>query len=85
MGKIKESKKNMTLPKKGTPCRVKKKIKSEEDCEGFLVHEKYLSTRSPGKSGKYMGWVPGAGGDLWIIEHEDSTVAVYSFDEIKDI
>ena len=32
-----------------------------------------------------MGWVPGAGGDLWIIEHEDSTVAVYSFDEIKDI
>jgi hypothetical protein len=42
-----------------------------EDTTGMLVNPKYLATRMCGARGKVERWVPGHGGDLWWVTHDD--------------
>lgn len=49
--------------------------------EGMMIRRKYLQARRPGTIGTVKGWVPGHGGDVWWIEHEDGAVAAYCYDE----
>ena len=76
--------KHQTLPDTAIPLKVKVKIRSSEQCEGYFVHPKNITTRRPGALGHYRGFVPGAGGDVWWVIHEDSTVAAYQVDELTD-
>ena len=48
---------------------------------GMMVHRSYLDARRAGEKGKLLTWVPGHGGDLWLIEHEDGRRAVYCYME----
>jgi hypothetical protein len=85
MKTVEEYKSHKRLPEHGIKVRIKEKIELNEDCGGFLVHQKHLDVRRPNEVGEYIGYVPGAGGDLWWIKHIDGTVGAYSTDELTDV
>jgi len=82
---IKECKEHRRLPENGTKVRISEQITPIDDCGGFLVHQRHLIARKPGAVGEYIGWVPGAGGDLWWIKHDDDSIGAYSFTEVNDL
>lgn len=54
--------------------------------EGFLVADRYLTARKPGRLGTAMTFVPGHGGDVWTVRHDgkdDEDIAVYVFTELE--
>lgn len=81
---ISESKSMNRLPENGTLCKITSKILPQKECGGFFVKEKHIECRKPSINGIYRGWVPGAGGDIWWIEHEDGTVGAYTYEEVID-
>jgi hypothetical protein len=85
MKSIENCKSISCLPKEGMKVRIKEKIEVNENCRGFLVLPKHLDVRRPNEVGEYIGYVPGAGGDLWWIKHKDGTVGAYSTDELTDV
>ena len=48
---------------------------------GMLVVQKHLDACQPNKEGVLGGYVPGHGGDVWWVRHDDGTTGVYVFDE----
>lgn len=74
-----ECKKNNRLPKRGI--RVKTIIDENACTDGFLVNDNNIKTRKNGV-GIFWDYVPGAGGDLWWIKHDDESVGAYCFDEV---
>jgi hypothetical protein len=82
MKTLKECIESSTLPEEGMLVKTKSKL---GETTGFLIKEKNLKTRKPNTKGKYIGFVPGHGGDVWWIEHENGDVAAYCFDELEDI
>jgi len=69
----------MEPPKRKTPVTVKPAL---ESTDGMLINCKHLDVRRPNATGRYIGWVPGHGGDVWWVEHDDGIVAAYSYNEI---
>ncbi len=53
------------------------------DTRGFLVRQDYLKNRRSGARGLVGTYVPGHGGDVWWVRHEDGTDAVYMFTEME--
>ncbi|HBI25646.1 MAG: hypothetical protein UT41_C0001G0234 [Candidatus Wolfebacteria bacterium GW2011_GWC2_39_22] len=51
--------------------------------KGMLVKHEYLAARKAGATGIVMGFVPGHGGDVWWIKHEDGSIGAYCFNEFK--
>jgi len=84
MGTIKDYKEKKLLPPIGILVKTSENILRPDECMGFLVIQKIISERKPNTNGKYIGYVPGSGGELWWIEHEDGTVGAYLFTEIND-
>lgn len=70
------------LPVNGTKVKIKDEIAPKEDCGGFLVQQKYIDARRPSEIATYTGWVPGCGGDVWWVTHDDGTVGAYLFNEL---
>ncbi|MEK7151426.1 MAG: hypothetical protein AAB784_01780 [Patescibacteria group bacterium] len=58
---------------------------SLESTMGLLVARKHLDARQPNKEGEVKGWVPGHGGDVWWVAHNDETVGAYSFEEFEPV
>jgi hypothetical protein len=85
MKPLQRLRKNNVLPTAGEKVKIKKKIMSKEDCTSFFVKDKHLDCRRPNEVGTYRGWVPGAGGDVWWIIHEDGTVGAYQYTELTDV
>ena len=81
---IKQSKERNILPEIGTLVVTSTKILPEKECYGFFVKEQYIKARKPSTNGVYIGYVPGAGGDIWWIKHEDETIGAYLVNEIFD-
>ena len=52
--------------------------------DGMIVHPVYLQNRRPGELGAVSQIVPGHGGEVWIVTHEDSVKAAYSIDEMDE-
>lgn len=50
---------------------------------GFIVPRRYLDARRAGQKGTLKTWVPGHGGDVWLIEHEDGQQSVYAYTEFS--
>lgn len=85
MKPIKRAKDSMTLPPIGTKVKIKAKILPKDECGGFLVKEKCVQARKPKTNGVYVGYVSGAGGDLWWIKHDDdNAIACYEYTEVID-
>lgn len=78
-------KKYRYLPDGPIPVKVKARIAPPKECRGFFVKEKYIQARKAGAKGTYHGFVPGAGGDIWWIKHEDGSVGAYVYDELTDV
>jgi hypothetical protein len=69
------------LPEVGRKLITHKVLDSNTD--SFFVKEKNIITRKPNTIGTYYGYVPGAGGDVWWVKHEDETVAAYGYYEVE--
>jgi hypothetical protein len=78
---IAKAKEDKYLPEIGT--LVATKINEDQDTDSFFVAEKHISVRRSG-DGVYLGHVPGAGGDVWWVKHEDDTIGAYSYTEVFD-
>lgn len=50
---------------------------------GMTVNSRHIEARRPSAKGVIRGWVPGHGGDVWWVEHEDGAVGAYCFDELE--
>jgi hypothetical protein len=53
--------------------------------QGMVIHGRYLRTRRLGATGRTIGWIPGHGGDVWGVEHDDGTVAAYCINEFEAV
>jgi len=82
---MEKCRKTHVLPEVGTRLRTKKRIAPMEACRGFFVKERHLEARKPNCEGKYTGYVAGAGGDVWWIEHLDGTIGAYAYNELTDV
>jgi hypothetical protein len=83
---IAQSRQDNVLPIPNTPCQIIEELSyTPEQCRAFLVKQKYIDARRAGVKGTYIGWVPGAGGDVWWVRHEDDSVGAYMFTEILDV
>jgi len=52
---------------------------------GFIIHEKHINARKPNKFGSVRQWVPGHGGDVWFVQHDDRSVGAYRIDELGKV
>ena len=82
MGTIEYSKQQNRLPEFGVPCKTV--CNKETLTSAFFVKQKYIDVRKDAV-GRYVGFVPGAGGDAWWVEHENKTIGAYMFNEVFDI
>jgi hypothetical protein len=53
------------------------------DTRSMLIAERYLKARRPDANGMIQGFVPGHGGDVWWVRHDDGEVAAYSYTEFS--
>lgn len=57
-----------------------------QETTGWFVNPEYLSVRKAGITGVVSDHVPGHGGDVWWIEHDNSTVVgAYGLEEFEVI
>jgi hypothetical protein len=68
------------LPPKGMKFRTKAKLGKTD---GFLVKSVYTDDRESNLDVTYYGWVSGAGGDIWWMEHPDGTIQAYCYTELE--
>lgn len=55
-----------------------------EGTEGMLIVPKHLVVRREGVIGTVKNWVPGHGGEVWFVQHDDSDeVGAYLFTELE--
>jgi hypothetical protein len=60
--------------------------KYDKHTNGFCVNPKHIEARKPvGTKGMYAGVVPGAGGDLFWVTHDDGSVAAYAQTELQPV
>lgn len=71
------------LPASNTPMRVLSKIRHADSCSTFNVVPKLIQQRRPGSFVRYLGPVPGCGGDVWLCEHLDGKRAAYLHSELE--
>jgi hypothetical protein len=56
------------------------------DTKGFLIKSRHLDCRKAGITGTVSGYVPGHGGDVWWVKHEDSEdIGAYCFTELEAV
>lgn len=84
-GPIEQAYDGNELPTVGKKVRIADSIRPKESCSYFFVNPKHLDSRRPSEEAVYAGWVPGAGGDVWWIEHQDKTIGAYEFSEILKV
>ena len=84
METIAEYKAANRVPDKMILVKIADKIAPPNECQGFLVHQRHIDARKAGALGFYKGYVPGAGGDLWWIQHDDDTIGAYMHNEVFD-
>lgn len=63
---------------------LKVKVVLDDGTQGMTIKPEILSRRGVGKVGVVQGYVPGHGGDVWFVEHNDG-VAAYCFTEIEPL
>lgn len=62
------------------------KITKLNDTKGMMIAPKHLDARKKGARGIIREFVPGHGGDVWFIKHDDDgQIGAYSFDEFEKV
>lgn len=63
---------------------MKVKVGKLRGTKGVLIHHKHLVVRRAGVTGTVTGYVPGHGGDVWWVKHDDSDdTGAYSLTELE--
>ncbi len=52
---------------------------------GFTIAKKHIDARRPNAEGMVHSYVPGHGGDVWFVTHDDGSVGAYCFNEFEPI
>jgi len=73
--------KELANPKSGMRVRVVQVLGTS----GMLIAQRYLDARTAGVTGTLHGYVPGHGGDVWWMKHDDGTESAYSTRELEEI
>lgn len=66
--------------------RLGLRVKTVEELgttKGMLINIRHLEARESNKFGVVGGYVPGHGGDVWWVRHEDDTVGAYAVGEFN--
>ena len=58
-------------------------VKKLGDTKGVFIKKEHLDVRKIGVKGEVVGYVPGHGGDVWWIKHDDGQIGAYVFDEFE--
>lgn len=58
-------------------------VKKLGDTKGMMVNKKHLDVRKVCVKGEIVGYVPGHGGDVWWVRHDDGQIGAYVFDEFE--
>lgn len=66
-------------PMSGTRVKTKGVLGSTD---GIFVTASFLANRRRSTLGRFTNFVPGHGGDVWLIAHDDGSVAPYSYREL---
>ncbi len=54
------------------------------DTTGMMIADKHVLVRQEGISGMVLDYVPGHGGDVWFVAHDNSpAVGAYVFNEFE--
>jgi hypothetical protein len=53
--------------------------------KGMFVKKEHLDVRKIGITGTLLDYVPGHGGDVWWVKHDDGKIGAYVFNELKKI
>lgn len=59
------------------------KVTKLEDTKGMMIKREHIDVRTVGVKGTVVGYVPGHGGDIWWIKHDDGKIGAYVFDEFE--
>lgn len=46
---------------------------------GMLIADRHLQARRVGATGIVRNYVPGHGGDVWFVEHDDGSIGAYLY------
>jgi hypothetical protein len=60
------------------------KVTQLNTTDGLCVADKHISVRRIGVTGIVRGHVPGHGGDVWWITHDDGQIGAYSLTEFEN-
>lgn len=66
--------------------KVGLKVKTTKlgETTGMMIASKHLDCRAEGRVGEVKGYVPGHGGDVWFVAHDNSNeVGAYVFTEME--
>ena len=56
------------------------------ETKGMLIADKHMLVRQEGITGIVLEYVPGHGGDVWFVAHDDSpAVGAYMFNEFEPV
>jgi hypothetical protein len=64
---------------------IRVKTTNLKTTKGFLIHERYLMCRTTDVTGTVIGYVPGHGGDVWLVQHDGGNIGAYSYDEFEKL
>jgi hypothetical protein len=73
---------NCNAVKQGLKVRTVAKL---DTTDGMLIAAHNLDARKPNTEGTVVGYVPGHGGDVWWVQHNDGVMAAYAFNEIQEV
>jgi hypothetical protein len=71
--------------KPGIFVRILERVNDPGSTTGMLIKDEYLKARRAGAVGQVHSYVPGHGGDVWFVMHEDGSVGAYGFPEMERI
>ncbi len=53
--------------------------------KGFIMDPSYKAARRSGAVGQVVNYVPGHGGDVWYVQHnDDGEIAAYAYNEFSE-
>ena len=73
-----------TLTMSRIKANIRVKVFELNTTMGMLISQELLDNRRLGK-GTVITWVPGHGGDVWLVVHLDGVQSVYSTEEMKPL
>lgn len=72
---------------KESDIQIGKKVRVTQlgETTGMCIHQRNLEVRAVGVLGTIDGFVPGHGGDVLWVKHQDGKIGAYSFEELEVI